>query len=300
MSEPTWTLDGSAVERTSPLGATWTVRKFEIDDAELDDPGDKQVQVLDAHVDQGTPHLSVARDWTLVVEADVSTLPGTDVTAKLYDGWAELATAFDPLIGVVKLQSARLDTSETTITRHLITRLLRGPSYTPRTSDPKQLDAPGAYAGDGGYIVYPVKGRTLFPYWIGSSLLTLDQSAATAELAIGASPDTVVIDNDGARWVGIKATAGSVSGSVTSLKIENGANGDRLAVTNAGGFANGDYLDFLATNPRRPLRSSSAVRFGDGYFLRLERGSNTLTGTLLEGTGSLVLGLSWPELHLTN
>ena len=32
MSEPTWTLDGNAVEGTSPLGATWTVRKFELDD----------------------------------------------------------------------------------------------------------------------------------------------------------------------------------------------------------------------------------------------------------------------------
>lgn len=302
MSEPVWTFDGSAVARTSSLGAVWTTRLFEIDDAVPSDPNYKEIQLLDSLIPVGVPHLAPVRNWRLVVEADVSALAGSDISAKLRDGWAELVTAFDPCLGVVKLQSARADVTTATITRHLFVETLSAPSYTPRTGDPKANDAPGAYEGGGGYIVFPVRGRTVFPYWQGASLLTLDTAPATAELAIGAGPDTVTINNAGRRWVGTRFVAGSVSGSVTSIQIVNGANGDTFVWSNAGGFANGDYFDLLATTPYAVDRYDTANVFAGtvGDKMRLEQGSNTLTGTRGAGSGTLTLAVSWPELHLTN
>lgn len=301
MSQPTWSFNGSAIARTSPLGATWTVSEVTTRTAMLADRQHKHVEMIDGLVDQGAAHLSPVRDVEFVVEADVSTLSGSDVDAKMADGWAELTTAFDPTLGVVKLQSARLNVSGATITRYLLVELTDVPTLEVRTAKPGNLDDSGAYAGHSGYIVYRAKARTVFPYWIGSALLTLDTAPATAELAIGASPDTVTINNAGRRWVGLRVTFGSVSGSVTSVTIANDVNSDSLIITNAGGFANGDYLDFLATDPRKIDRLDSANRFGGGtYRMRLETGSQTLTGSRTAGSGTCTLSLSWPELHLTN
>lgn len=304
MSEPTWTFDGDAVARVSPLGAVWTVSNFTIDPARLADRQHKLVEVIDALVDQGSAHLAPDRGWELVVEADVSQLAGSDIAAKLRDGWAELTAAFDPCLGVVKLQSERLDSDGATITRYLHVEVTEVPTYTPRTAEGSSapgLKEPGAYEGDGGYIVYTVRGRTLFPYWVGSALLALDTTPAAASLDIGASPDTVTIDNESRRWVGLRAVAGSVAGTLTSWQIVNGANGDTLIVNSTtGGFANGDYMDYLATDPRK--KDWLNTTFGGGYFLRLEKGSQVLTGTRPGGGGSgtCTLALSWPELYLTN
>lgn len=302
MSEPVWTFNGSAVARTSPLGALWTTSTFTLDDAVPADPEYKSIQLLDSLIPNGfTPHLAPVRNWSLVVEADVSPLAGSDIPAKLRDGWAELLAAFDPTLGVVKLQGARANISAATITRHLFVETLASPSYTPRTASPSGNDEPGAYEGKGGYIVFPIRGRTIFPYWQAAALLTLDTAPATAELAISGSNDTVIISNVGRRWTGCRFVVGSVSGSVTSIQIVNSANGDTFVWSNAGGFANGDYFDLLATTPYAIDRYDSANRFAGtvGDKMRLELGSNTLTSTRGGGSGTCTLSLSWPEYHLT-
>lgn len=300
MSAPVWTVNGSAVARTTSGGAVWTVLGYGGGSAVMDDPGHKRVQLLDADVDQGARHLAPGREWWLSIKADVSGMSGSDIPAKIQDAWAELTTAFDPLLGAIKVQSARTDVSAAAVTRYLIADIVDVPPYQEFNSEPRGMKESGGYQGAGGYIVYVVRFRTLFPYFVGSALLTADHSAAAATLDIGASPDTVVIDNNGRRWTGIRIVFGSVSGSVTTVTIGNSANSDSLVISNAGGFANGDYLDFLATDPRVIDRSGSAVRFGGGnYRMRLEPGSQTLTGTRTAGTGTCTLTLSWPELHLT-
>jgi hypothetical protein len=205
----------------------------------------------------------------------------------------------DPTLGVVKLQSARLNVSGATITRHLLVELIGVPTLEVKTAKPSGIDESGAYAGHSGYIVYRARAQTVYPYWIGSALLTQDTAPATAELAISGSNDTVVINNASRRWVGLRVVFGSVSGTVTSVTITNSANSDSLVITHPTGFANGDVLDFLATDPRKIARTNA--RFGGGtYRMRLETGSQTLTGARTAGTGTCTLTLSWPELHLTN
>lgn len=300
MTTPVWTVNGSAVVRTTSGGAVWSVLGYGGGSAVLDDPGHKRVQLLDADIDQGSRHLSPVREWWLSIKADVSDMSGSDVEAKIQDGWAELNTAFDPLLGTIKVQAARTNVATTAVTRYLLAEIIDVPPYQEFSAEPKGMRESGGYQGAGGYIVYVVRFRTLFPYFVGSALLTQDTTPATAELAIGASPDTVVINNAGRRWVGMRITFGSVSGTVTAVTIANAANSDSLIITHPSGFVNGDYLDFLATDPRVIDRSSSSVRFGGGnYRMRLETGSNTLTGSRTTGSGTCTLSLSWPELHLT-
>lgn len=298
----TWSVNGSALARTATTGAVWTADptigyEFKLDGAALAERDHKYVQLLDALVDQGVAHITPARGGYLRFMCNASAVTGSGAEAKLADAWQELTEAFDIGLGVVKLQASRVNRNGTTITRYLLIEITEVPSFELKMAKPDE--AAGAYAGASGFISYTLRFRTLFPYWIGSALLTLDTAPATAELAIGASPDTVVINNASRRWVGLRVTFGSVSGSVTSVTITNGANGDTLIITNAGGFANGDYLDVLATDPRKIARSGSAVRFGAGYYCRLETGSQTLTGTRTAGSGTCTLSLSWPELHLT-
>lgn len=300
MSEPTWSLDGAAIARTTALGAVWTVKSVTVSSAVVASRDHKYIAVHDALVDQGTAHLEPARTVEIVVDADVSGLFGSDVDAKLADGWGELVSAFNPeALGVVKLQSSRLDRNGATITRYLLVEVIGVPTLDVRTAKPGGNDESGAYHGHDGYIVYRIVCRTLFPYWIGSALLTLDTAPAAAELDIGASPDTVTISNPGDRWVGQRfvVKAGSVSGTVTEIQIDNAANDDELVWRNAGGFIAGDYLDWFATDPRAKDFSSPANARGKS---RLNTGSNTLTGTRGAGSGTLTLQLSRPELYLTN
>lgn len=303
MSDPTWSFNGSAIARTSAAGAVWTVASWRVGPAVLAERDHKPDQLNDALIDQGVPHLDPVREVEIDVEADVSGITGSDIDAKIADGWQELTEAFDPAAGIVKLQSARLNASGATVTRYLLIELTDVPSLTHRTAKPANLDDSGGYAGEGGYIVYKLRGRTVFPYWIGASLLTVDSGAAAAELAISGSTDTVTIDNDSRRWVGVRLRikAGSVSGSVTSIQFDNGANDDQLIWTNSGGFVAGDYIDWRATDPRKIDRMDSDNRFGGtSTKMRLEQGSNTITSTRLAGSGTLTVELLYPELHLTN
>lgn len=299
MSEITWSWDGSAVARTSSLGAVWTVESWDVKPAR---PliEHKQVDLLSALVDTVETVLDPVREWELVVKADVSALTGSVVERKLVAGWEELAEAFNPCGGVAKLQATRKDLAAADVTRYLLGEILDAPSYSPRTAEPKGRAESGGYEGAGGYIIYVVRGRTVFPYWVGSTLLNQDTAPANAELAIGASPDTVVINNASPRWVGVRLDCGSVSGSVTRFSVENAANGDSVIVNNAGPFDNNDYVDLLATDPRKPDFGTANTFPGPGHVrLRLEPGSNTLTGTRLVGTGTLTLSLSWPSLDLS-
>lgn len=301
MTAPVWTFNGSAIARTTSGGAVWTVLGYGGGHGQLADRQHKHVEMIDGLIDQGGGHIAPARDWWVAVKADVSGMSGSDTAAKIQDGWAELTTAFNPLLGVVKLQSARTNVSAAAVTRYILGEVIEVPSYQEFNSEPQGLRESGGYQGAGGYIVYVVRFRTVFPYWIGSALLNQDTAPANAELAISGASDTVTINNASRRWVGIRVLFGSVSGSVTSVTISNDANSDSLIITNSGGFANGDYLDFLATDPRKIDRLDSANRFGGGtYRMRLETGSQTLTGTRTAGSGTCTLSLSWPELHLTN
>lgn len=307
-AQVTWTFNGSAVARTTSLGAVWTLDpatgyRFDLDPATLAERDHKYIAVHDAMVDQGSARINPVRNWSLTLLCSVSGMAGSDVTAKLADAWGELQAAFPISGGVVKLQSARADITGATITRFLLVEVTEEPTFALRSGEPAGLAESGAYTGGTGYIVYKVRGRTVFPYWVGSALLTLDGSAAAAELAIGASPDTVTIVNAGRRWTGVRlrVKTGSVSGSVTSITFSNGANSDELIWTNAGGFADGDYLDWFATDPRTIDRTDTANRFGGtSTRMRLDVGSNTLTGTRSAGTGTLTVELLWPALFLTN
>lgn len=303
MSDPTWSYNGSAIARTTSAGAVWTVASWSIGPAVLDAREHKPDQLNDALIDQGSAHINPVREIEIDIEADVSGITGSDIDAKIADGWQELTEAFDPAAGVVKLQSARLNASGATITRYLLIELTEVPSLTHRTSRPANLEDSGGYKGNDGYIIYKLRGRTLFPYWIGSALLTVDSGAAAAELAISGSTDTVTIANSSRRWVGVRlrVKTGSVSGSVTSIQFDNDANDDQLIWTNAGGFASGDYIDWRATDPRKIDRADTANRFGGtSTKMRLERGNNTITSTRLAGSGTLTVELLYPELHLTN
>ncbi len=300
MSTITWEWDGSAVARTTALGAEWTVDDYFVSPARAV-TDHKRVDLLDALIDNTETTLDPVRDWRLVIRADVSGISAANTRRKLYAGWEELVTAFDPTQGVKKLEATRKDTSGTDVARHLLAEIGEVPSLQIHTADPRGLAESGAYDGEDGYIIYVVRGTTVFPYWVDADLLDQDTAPADAELNIGASPDTVTIDNAGARWVGVRALVGSVSGSVTQWSISNAANSDLLTVSNAGPFANGDYVDMLATDPRKIDRADSANKFTGGGInrLRLDKGSQVLTGSRLAGTGTLTLSLSWPKLSLT-
>ena len=300
MSETTWKWDGSAIERTTALGAEWTVEDWSVDPATII-TDHKRIELLDALIDNVETTLNPVRKWKLVIRADVSGISAANTRRKIDAGWEELVAAFDPTQGVKQLEATRKDASGNDVVRHLLAEITEVPSRQIRTAEPKGLAESAGY--DGGYIIYVLRGQTVFPYWIDSALLDQDTSDSDAELAIGASDDTVVIDNDCARWVGLRVAvkSGSVSGSVTEFSIENGANGDVLQLKNDGPFADTDWVDYLATDPRKVSRADSATKYtGTGITrMRLEKGEQTLTGSRVAGSGSLTVSLSWPKLSLT-
>jgi len=301
----TWKYDGSAIARTTAAGAVWTV---DVPKGGVLRPptlatDHKYIAILDALVDVVPSRLHPEREWGLVVRADVSGISAANVERKLAAGWEELATAFDPRLGVVEVECTRKDAAGADVVRHIIAENHTMPSYTPRTADPGGLDAPGAYEGAGGYIVFPIGGKTLFPYWVGSTLLSLDTAPAAAELDISGVADTVTIVNPGNRWAGlrIEVKAASVSGSVTRITVSNAANGDSVVINDAGPFAAADGLDWFASDPRKVamLGAGTTIVSADVTSIRIEPGSNVLTGTRTLGAGTLTLSLSWPDLRLT-
>lgn len=299
-SEITWTWDGSAVARTSTLGAVWTVLSWRVGPAgSVTDH--KRIELLDALVDSVETTLDPVRSWELTIKADCSGISAANAERKIIAGWEELAEAFDPTIGVAKLLATRKDTSGSDVSRYLLAEITSVPSYTPKTGEAGDgIKESGAYEGEGGYIIYTVRGTTVFPYWIGSALLNQDTAPADAELAISGSTDTVTIANASPRWVGVRLVVGSTSGSVTRITVANTTNGDSITFDNQGPLADGDYIDFLATDPRVVDESADTTYVSAGHTrLRLSPGSNTLQSTRGAGTGTCTLSVSWPSLDLS-
>lgn len=295
----TWSYDGSAIARTSTLSAVWTVIDWDLSPFTVK-TDHREIQLIDAALPQGDAHPEIKRKWSVVIKADVSALSGA-VEAKLAAGWHELAQVFEPTNGEKKLQATYDDTGGTPVSRHLIVNINQIDEFKIRQGSPTGTTKSGGYTGEGGYIIFRVEGHTLFPYWIGATLLTLDTGAAAAQLLIsGAGADTVTINNPGDRWCGLKIEFGSSGGgSVSSLTVANGANGDSLALVDSGPFADTDEFDWFCTDPRKVTRATTDTHPGLGSKIRIEPGDNTLTGTRVAGTGATTLTLSWPYLTKT-
>lgn len=297
----TFTWNGSSVAATRSSGAVWTVRDYEFGSFEVQ-PRVQRLDFLHGEWETYQPLPKPSLSWRLAIQADVTGITGTDAEGELLDGWAEAAEFFNPLDGVGWLGVSRPDASGATVSRRLRASVLSVPQFRIQAFDPKGIGGSGAYPVSGApYIVYVVGGDTRFPYWVRSTLLSTDTGAAAAELAVGASPDTVTINNPGVRWAGCKLVvkAGSVSGTVTGFTVENTTNGDTMVLTRGSAFAAGEYLDWFATDPLEIDKDSDWRYGGAGDKLRLEPGDNTLEVTRTAGSGTLTLELSWPALFLT-
>jgi hypothetical protein len=304
MADPTWKLNGAALTTATTKGATIEVMGYRIGVPETL-YGNKHIESLDADIENGDPALGPRDQWAVYLKVNCAPVSGANVDQKLMDVWQELTTRFNPIsLGVVKLEATRQDNASANVIRHLLVQLATPYSYTPRTSEPSDdLETPGAYAGAGGHIVWPLRGACVFPWWVRASLLDQDTTPATAEVDTAAGADTVTINNPGDRWVGVKLAVktGSVTSSPTGAQFTNTTTGDVLVINRSGGaFANGDYLDWFASDPRKRSRSSTNVRVrGQGDKLRIAPGNNTISGIRSAGTGSVTWLLTWPSFHFT-
>lgn len=303
MTDVAWAWDGDAVAGTSTLGAVWAVQSWDVGDV-VAVPEWAEQQVLDIRRPRGDTHLGVERAVRLVIKATVSGVTGANTQRKLYDAWAELASFWSPLLGVKKLQATRTNGAGDSVVRYLLAQVMGAPGFAFRMSKPQGIDGPGAYTGASGHIIYPVHLVTACPYWVIATLLDQDTSPADAELAVGASPDTVTINNPGDRWVGAKFLYGSNSGSVTGVTIENTTNGDTLTIDKGSAFANGDYVAWnedmaRAVDPDDMPVKLNNLRIAGGGKMRLDPGNNTLECTRDAGSGTGIFSLTWPSLHLS-
>jgi hypothetical protein len=284
----------------------WTVREYDVGEFRTK----ARVAALDLHDAEWETYRPLpdkSRAWKMTIKALCSGMSGSSDEGKLIDAWAEAATFWSPVDGAGELGVTRPDASAATISRKLLANALPVPQFRLRSGDPGGVDSPGAYPVTGNpYLIYTVQGDTRFPYWVGQSLLTLDTSVAAAELAIGASPDTVTINNPGARWCGLKLTvkAGSVAGNVDGFTVTNTTNGTFVTITNASHMVALEYLDWHASGPiTHPLPGadmSSAWRYGAlGNNLKIDTGDNVLSVTRDSGAGTCTLSLSWPSYFLS-
>lgn len=297
----TWKWGGTAIAGSRSSGAVWAVQDIEVGPLVFA----PRVQVLGLqHGERETyaPLPEAARSWMLTLLIDASAVTGSGPTAesRAMDAWAEAMTFFDPYNGAAKLECTRPNSDTTSIVRHLYASVLELPDYRDKTADASGLDESAAYPNGGPYLVFKVGGDTRFPWWCRSSLLATDTSPAAAEVDVGGGTDTVTINNPGDRWGGCRLVvkAASVSGTVNGFTVTNTTNGDVLKITKSTAMAAGEYVDWLASDPRE-VDKTTAWKFGTGDpKLRLDQGNNTLsvvrTGA---GTGSLTLQVSWPSFH---
>lgn len=298
----TWKWGGTAIADTRASGAVWTVDDYEIGSLVME-PRVQALQLLDGERETYAPLPGAARSWRLAININAAAVTGSSPTdeSRAMDAWEEAAAFFDPLDGEAKLEATRLDSDGASVVRHLRASCLDVPQYRGQGYDPQGLGASGAYLPTGApYLVYVASGMTRFPYWEVATLLATDTAPAAAELDVSGSADTVTINNPGNRWGGLRVVvkAASVSGTVNGFTITNDTHGDVLKITKSTAMAAGEYVDWLATDPRA-IDKTSGWKFGTGdNRMRIEPGTQTLsiarTGA---GSGTLTLQLSWNSLH---
>lgn len=295
----TWTWNGVSVAGSRSIGAVWTVRDYEVGPMVFL-PRVQQLDMLQGEWETYSPIPVPSRSWRLAIQADVTSIAGNDTEGELADGWEDAASFWSPLAGAGWLTATRTNASGSSVARKLKANVLTVPEFRIMGHDPQGLGESGAYNVTGApYIIYRAQGDTRFPYWVRSTLLTTDTGAAAAELAVSGSTDTVTINNPGVRWAGCKVTvkAGSVSGSVTGFTITNNTNGDVMALTRGSAFAEGEYLDWFASDPLEITKDSDWRYSGAGDKLRIDPGDNTLQVVRDAGAGTLTLELAWPAYY---
>lgn len=295
---------GTSIAATRSSGAIWTVRDYEFGPMVFE----PRVQVLTAMQGERetyAPMPEIARPWRLAIHIDASAVSGSSPTSenRLFEAWEEAATFFDPYNGAQKLEVTRPDSDGASVVRHVYASVLELPQPRMMMHDPQGIDGSGLYMLDSApYAVFVVGGDTRFPWWCRSTLLATDTAPAAAEVDVAGGTDTVTINNPGDRWGGFRLVvkAASVTGTVNGFTVTNTTNGDVLKITKATAMAAGEYVDWLASDPRE-IDKTAAWRFGTGdNRLRLDQGNNTLSVVRAgAGSGSLTLEVSFPSFHYT-
>lgn len=299
-----YTWDADALETARASGAVWSSARVDVGAFEAE-PRVARLELLhgETEIMPPLPNMRIPIELSLKIAA--ASLTGTSPTgeSRLIDAWAEAASFFNPVSSAVKLACSRPDSDGNTVSRYLLASALSVSQFQMRMNDPQERKESGAYDPDGGcYIVWVQRADTRFPWWTSAALLDQDTAPATAELAVGASTDTVTIVNPGDRWAGVRleVKAASVSGTVTGWSVSNGANASVLGMTKATAMAAAEAVDWYATSPLANSRSSGwEFSTAAPNTFRLEPGSNTLTVTRTAGSGTLTLLVSWPSHHLT-
>lgn len=146
----------------------------------------------------------------------------------------------------------------------------------PTVSWPGRHTMLGSY--DGGQLRMRMELEATYPHW-------LDYADDTDSVSISTTPQNVSIDNPGDFPVGLKMTLASLSGSWTSITIQNATTipapypntaDDTVTWSHGSGFSGGDYLDWRHTLP---------------YVVEVTDGVISATGNLAlwPGTNSVVV-----------
>lgn len=300
----TWKWGGTSIAATRASGAVWTVEDWEFGPIVFR-PRAQRMEMHGGEIETFDPLAEFSRDWRLVVKVDASGVTGSSPTdeSRALDAWEEAASFFSPLAGRTALECTRPDADGASVVRYLYASCLEVPQFRTQMYDPQGLKASGAYTPTSTpYVIYVARGDTRFPYWIDTTLLSTDTSAAAAELAISLTPDTVTINNPFSHNVGVKLVVktGSVSGSVDEVTVTNNTNSSQIVVSDdSGSMDQTEYVDWYATDPVAHTRSAD-WSLGAGCNLYLSPGNNTLESQITGvGAGTCTFQVYWPKLSYT-
>lgn len=211
--------------------------------------------------------LAGARRFAFFVDSVLTGSP-TSTTGAEFDEIDELNELFNPLsASEIELKTQRADSSNSTISRSIWVRCVQAYPY----NIVPDIGGTGVVAKRGtGRIRYRVECEARFPFW-------RDTTATTANLTATTGTPTVAITNNGLPC-GVRVDCGTETGTVNSLAISNSANSYAVTFTSPD---SGDYLDAAYTDPTEVAFSGTP---NAAAWLRLDNGTNTMTGTCTGGT----------------
>lgn len=185
-------------------------------------------------------------------------------------------------------------TGGATVTRDLYVRSIRQPSmsWPPGADRPRFIGNPS-----GGVIEFPIEMEShKHPFWWAAE----ENSAKSLTTSL----QSFTLTNDGEWPIGIKAVLSSLSGTWTSIVIQNTATGGPDSVTGgsvtwtSAGFVNANALDWRHSDPSVVQWSSGTTISSPGSAdLVLWPGDNTVTWIGVGGTSGTIT-FYWREMFL--
>lgn len=217
------------------------------------------------------PPLSGGRRFSFTVDSVRTTTP-TSTAGTEFDEIDALNLLFDiDDADEVELKTQRVDRSGATVSRSIWVRCVNAYPY--QIGDDKS--ASGVIPKrSSGRIRYRVECYARFGYWRDTSANSSTTLVATS------SGVTAAIANAG-KACGCKVEITAKTGSPTLLVLTNDRNSYVATFTSV---AVGKSVDANHTNPTGVILPASGVQY-DSY-IRLEKGTNTFTGTTTGGTNA--------------